>query len=601
MPHLKKKSLPARPAFARGRQVPKLCGADFELGNFILGVETPRGTGALASQLLLQAINGRPLARGGPAAGESFGLNPAPAPYSYAGPSDSGYNPQDRGRKFLQSNGGCVYIDLDHLELCLPEVLHARDHVAATHAMLRIARAALQNTNARLNDGFKIVALANNSDGQGNSYGSHLDFLITRRAWDNLFQRRLHSLLFLATYQVSSIVFTGQGKVGSENRKPHVPYQISQRADFFEVLTGIQTTARRPIVNSRDEPLCGTWRDSQENPPTADLARLHVIFYDQTLCHAASLLKVGVMQIILAMIEAEWIEPELALEDPLDALLQWSHDPALGARARLTSGQAVTAVELQLRFCEEAERFVAAGGCDGLVPEASFILNLWSDTLGKLHRRDYAALAPRLDWVLKWHLLQRARQQRDLDWTAPELKHLDYMYGSLEDGLYWTYERAGLVETMVSDADIARLQLEPPDSTRAWTRAQLLRLAEPEEVERVDWDCMTFSFPSHTYWPRQRTVRLANPLGFGKATCARVFESSATLEEALDLLGAPASDLSPEPSSSQGWLYPTTSSTPMQPAIYSVPSKAGPTSLQTGTGPSHHQPPKKEGDQNGST
>jgi proteasome accessory factor A len=83
----------------------------------------------------------------------------------------------------------------------------------------------------------------------------------------------------------------------------------------------------RPIVNSRDEALCGTFREAQEQPATADMARLHVIFYDNTLCHVASLLKVGVMQIVLAMIEAGRIKPGLALEDPLDALLRWSHDP----------------------------------------------------------------------------------------------------------------------------------------------------------------------------------------------------------------------------------------------------------------------------------
>ena len=49
-------------------------------------------------------------------------------------------NSQDWGRRFLTSNGGCVYIDLNHLELCLPEVLSAADFVAAWHAMLLVAR-----------------------------------------------------------------------------------------------------------------------------------------------------------------------------------------------------------------------------------------------------------------------------------------------------------------------------------------------------------------------------------------------------------------------------------------------------------------------------
>ena len=411
---------------SEGRLLPKLCGADVELGNFLLGVESAKGTGAIASQLLLREIAGRPLHPehewGGPAPGPDLtqaqaAASSIPGPDLTSAPG-SGGNPQDWGRKFLPANGGCAYIDLDHLELCLPEVLSAHDHVAVSHAMLRTARSALQAANARLSHGLKVVALANNSDGQGNSYGSHLDFLITRRAWENLFARRLHSLLFLATYQVSSIVFTGQGKVGSENRTPPVPYQISQRADFFETLTGVQTTFNRPIVNSRHEPLCGTWRDAPAEPATAHMARLHVIFYDHTLCHAASLLKVGVLQIILAMIEAGEIKAELALEDPLDALVRWSHDPELGVRARLTSGRQLTATELQLLFWEEAERFVATGACQGIVPDAEFIVSLWGDTLAKLCARDYAGLAPRLDWVLKWQVLQRARQPFNVNGVA---------------------------------------------------------------------------------------------------------------------------------------------------------------------------------------
>ena len=44
-----------------------------------------------------------------------------------------------------------------------------------------------------------------------------------------------------------------------------VPYQISQRADFFEEEVGLETTLKRPIVNTRDEPHC----DADEVPPAA--------------------------------------------------------------------------------------------------------------------------------------------------------------------------------------------------------------------------------------------------------------------------------------------------------------------------------------------
>jgi len=509
--------------------LPKLCGADIELGNFILGLDRPGGSGREASRALLREID---------------------APYAMRAGGFA--TPQDWGRKYLSSNGSCFYIDSDHLECALPEVLSAYDHLAAWHAMLHIARRALTAANAKLPSGQTLHVLVNNSDGKGHAYGSHLDFLVTRRAWDNIFERKMHHLLFLAAFQVSSIVFTGQGKVGAENGTPDAAFQLSQRADFFETLVGVQTMYRRPIVNSRDEPLCG-WTpaaESADSAPSASMARLHCIFFDNTLCHGSSLLKVGTMQLILALLEAERVNPDLILDDPVTAAVQWSHDPSLAARARMASGTTLTAIELQLLFLEEAQRFAACGGYDGLVPRASDILALWEDTLRRLREGDIASLAARLDWALKLHVLQRAMEQRPgLTWTGPEIKHLDHMYASLDvgTGLYWAYEKAGAVERLVSDEDIERFVHEPPEDTRAWGRAMLLRLAAAEQVQDVDWDRIRFRQGGRGYWPILRTVHMDDPLGFTRAAIGDVIRDAGSLDEVLRALAAspPTYDATP--------------------------------------------------------
>ena len=533
--------------------LPKLCGGDIELGNFLTGVESLDGTGNRAAVALLKKIKGVPgrtrqagtgcdcaecRAQAARQTATSGYSSSAAGYYSSFG----SYDPQDWMRTFLPQNGGCIYIDLDHLELCLPEVLSARDHVAAWHAMLRIAARAQGEVNADLPEGQKVHVLANNTDGHGASFGSHLDFLITRRAWENIFNRRLQYLLYLAAYQASSIVFTGQGKVGSDCIGGGEPcaYQISQRADFMEVLMGVQTTYNRPMVNSRDEPLCGTGRFDSDSPAHS-MARLHVIFYDSTLCHVSSLLKVGVMQIILAMIEAEKMNPELILDDPVSAVGTWSRDLRLSERVKLASGKEVTAVELQLRFCEEAQAFAEAGGCEGIVPEADVILRLWADTLKKLKARDLASLAPRIDWVLKLSLLERAMKQRpELTWASPEIKHLDHSYSALDGGLYQVCERGGAVQRIVSEEDIQRFVDQPPEGTRAYARSRLLRIAGPDRIDHVDWDEITFKLRNG--WPSRRTVHLANPLGFTKEKVR--FLETATLDDAMDVLGAVTSGIS---------------------------------------------------------
>jgi proteasome accessory factor A len=513
--------------------VPKLCGADVEVGNFLLGSDSLHGTGSAASRALLREVPG--------ACRESRSTGFCNCPACRGSSTrDFAYDPQDWGRRFLPANGGCVYIDLDHLELCLPEVQSAHDHLAAWHAMLRIARTALDAANAKLTGGKRIQVLVNNSDGQGHSYGSHLNFLVSRRTWDHIFGRKPHLLLYLAAYQASSIVLTGQGKVGAENGTPTVDYQISQRADFFETLTGEQTTHHRPIVNSRDESLCGRLFSLSGTRSRAEqYARLHVIFYDSNLCHTAHVLKVGVMQIILALIESGRINPEMLLDDPLDAVQRWSHDPSLRCRMPLISGKQVTAVELQEMFFDEAQRFVARGGCTGIVPRAGEIIGLWHDTLQKLKVGDLDPLAGRLDWVLKRRIMEQAlRQHPELTWDSPPLKHLDHLYSSLDlaEGLYWAYERAGVTERLVSDGAIERFVHDAPEDTRAWTRSRLLRLAGTEAVDLVDWDSIRFRMRGQSYWPTYRSADLADPLAFTRAQTESLLQAGETLDAVLDRL-----------------------------------------------------------------
>jgi len=532
-------------------RLPKLCGADCELGNFIAGVERPDGTGAEASRAVLREITGLP--------------QPDPCVEAYAtrtalswsngngawmlqpfggvdargdGSGDRVYTPQDWGRKYLPTSGGCVYIDLNHVEACVPEVISAYDHVAAWHATLRIVRRAQLAANAKLPVGQRIQVLVNNSDGRSNSYGSHVNFLVTRRAWENIFNRKLHYQLFLAAFQASSIIVTGQGKVGAENGAPPVAYQLAQRADFFETLCAMQTTYHRPLVNSRDEPLCG----SDQNGPSAACARLHCIFFDNTLCHGSTLLKIGLMQIVLAMIEAEEVDAGLLLDDAVDAVWRWSHDPTLQARAAMVSGPAVTALALQFRFLDRAKAFVAAGGCDGIVPRAADIVQLWEDTLRKLEAGNLAALTGRLDWVLKLHILQRALRQRPhLTWRSPEIKVLDHLYGSLDqgDGLYWACEAADGVERIASEEAIATFEDTPPSDTRAWTRTMVLRHAAVDDIESVDWDRIVFRCGWQGYQRTYRQLDLGNPLAFTRAETEGIFRRAPDLAAVLDALGVP--------------------------------------------------------------
>ena len=520
--------------------LPKLCGADIELGNFIVGMERMGGTGYEASRAVLAEIHGLPERQNGylgswwPAPSTSMRPTAGNRVAAYVPKSEWSYNAQDVSRRFLASNGGCAYIDLDHVELCLPEVLSAFDHAAAWHGMLRNTRAALDRANKKQAAKHRIQVLVNNSDGQGNSYGSHLNFLIRRRTFDNLFWRKAHYLQFLASFQVSSIVLTGQGKVGAENGRPAAAYQLSQRADFCDTLQGVQTTYNRPIVNSRDETLCGKGGTFDPNAP----ARLHVIFFDSALAHGSCVLRVGPMQLILTLIEKGLVNSRLILDDPLAAVQSYSHDPTLQARAELISGECMSALEMQCAYLDEVKRYAARGVFEGIVPHSEEIIQLWEDTVIKLAKDDWMSVAPRLDWVMKLMAIERAMEQNPaLDWASPEVKVIDQMYSSLDAvGLYWAYEASGMAEQLIAPERIAHFTANPPADTRAWTRAMLLRRAAPESVVSVDWNTITFKLRGRYSWPSHRTLDMANPLGCTQAEAQHIFDSSLDFADLLDAL-----------------------------------------------------------------
>ena len=490
--------------------LPKLLGLDVEFSNTLEGHHPAERCSAAAWKLLAEI-------RGLPRDEHRSLHDPRPGHGWQGWPTE-----RDLGRRFLSANGACFYIDSGHLEAATSETLNARENLATWHGAIRIVRDAQARANAKLPAGQHLRVAVANSDGFSKSFGSHTNTLLTSAALNRIFRHR-PTTEWLAAFQVSSVILTGAGKVGSENGQPPCTFQLSQRADFFERLIDEETMYRRPIINTRDEPLCGR-RDNGHR-------RCHCILHDANLCHAAHFLKVGTMQIALTMIEAGAIDDRVCLADPVGALIGFSHDPTLNARAALATGGSASALDLQLRFCEAAASFVERGRCEGLVPEAKAIVALWQDTLAKLERRDFCALARRLDWVLKLNLIESALAASPrLNWQSPEVRLLDQNYGDLESGMFWQCLDAGLVERLVSDAEIEHTTVAAPEGTRAWTRARLLALAPAEAVIHVDWDSITVRLPDG----KQRIVWLENPLGFTRTDSP--IREARTFDEALAAL-----------------------------------------------------------------
>ena len=182
----------------------------------------------------------------------------------------------------------------------------------------------MEAANRLLQAGEEIVIYKNNSDGKGNSYGCHENYLLDRAL---PFSRIVHEL---TPHLVTRQIYTGAGKIGEEvaHGGEAPTFQLSQRADFFEEEVGLETTLKRPIINTRDEPHA----DPQK------YRRLHVIVGDANLAEVATFLKLGATALVLAMIEDGFLtNRDLRLAAPVAAIRSVSarHDAANDRRARL--------------------------------------------------------------------------------------------------------------------------------------------------------------------------------------------------------------------------------------------------------------------------
>jgi proteasome accessory factor A len=372
-------------------------------------------------------------------------------------------------------NGARYYVDHAHPEYSTPECAGPRDLVIHDKAGERILERSLELVGELLPPGARLAVYKNNTDGKGNSYGCHENYLVDRAT---PFGRIVRDLTpFFVTRQI----FTGAGKVGSESGRSEgeqVTYQLSQRSDFFEAEVGLETTLKRPIINTRDEP----------HADPEKYRRLHVIIGDASMCEVATYLKVGTTALVLKMIEEE-VLPDLSLENPVMALHEVSWDPALRTTVRLADGRAVRPLELQWEYLDHAKKYVKESDDTSANAE---VLGWWESILTGLED-DPLALHRELDWVAKYRLVEAYRDRDGLAWDDPKLKLIDLQYHDVrrDRGLYHRLAEGGKVERLVSETEIEAAVIGPPDDTRAYFRGNCIR-RYPEAIVAASWDSVIF-------------------------------------------------------------------------------------------------------------
>src|SRR5207247_11158579 len=307
-------------------------------------------------------------------------------------------------------NGARYYVDHAHPEYSTPECARPRQLVVHDKAGDRVLERSLIELHHVLPPGQRIAIYKNNSDGKGNSYGTHENFLVDRGTpFGNIVRD-------LTPFLVSRQIYTGAGKLGAEapwdDRDRH-RYQLSQRGDLFEAAVGLETRFKRPIINTRDEP----------HADPDKYRRLHVIIGDANLCEVATLLKTGTTALILKMIEDDLL-PELSLENPVAALHEVSWDLSCRQTIRLRDGRRVRALELQWEYLDHAKKFAKESEPSA---ENAEVLEWWERILAGLEE-DPFSLHRELDWVAKHRLVTAYRERDGLDWRDPKVAMIELHY-----------------------------------------------------------------------------------------------------------------------------------------------------------------------------
>jgi Pup amidohydrolase len=404
-------------------------------------------------------------------------LNHNPDDARYDRPAEKPMSVQDERADRVLGNGARLYNDHGHPEYSTPECSTLRELVAHDRAGERIVASCAALRSAA---GTPVSIYKNNSDFHGMSYGCHESYLFPRQI---PFETVLQGMLpFLVTRQI----FAGAGKVGAEIRPSAVPlFQLSQRADFFTVEASVDTLYQRPIFNTRDEP----------HADAREFRRIHVICGDANLSEYATALKVGTTAICLELIASGWTPP-FTLENPVAAIQNLSRDQSWQWFVNLEGHQSLRGTEIQREYLTAARALAdQAGEVD---EDTEWVLKEWGEVL-ELLETDPMQLADRLDWVAKRSLLEGFLEEEGLDFSAELAQSLDLEYSNVnpEEGLFYGLQAMDAVRRLVTEQEIQDAVRNPPQTTRAWVRGEIIRRF-PEAVKSATWNKMTLESEEQT-------------------------------------------------------------------------------------------------------
>jgi proteasome accessory factor A len=232
------------------------------------------------------------------------------------------------------------------------------------------------------------------------------------------------------------------------------------------------------------------------------------------------------------MIEEDYLNNlDCDLVDPLQSLKDVSQNINLDKNLRLSSGNQLNSIEIQYSYLTKAIEF------NKNISKSNYfakIIEMWKSTLSALDK-DTSQLIGKIDWLTKKYLIDKIKQESKSN-AIDVLKSMDIQYSELtnQENIFNILIKNNIVESFYDENEIEYCELNPPHSSRAYFRANMLK-KYPSYISAASWDNVILDLD-----PNKSLLRIptTDPYGFNFESHSQIFNNASSIQDLVSVLSS---------------------------------------------------------------
>jgi len=365
-------------------------------------------------------------------------------------------------------NGGRAYGDMstrpgvyDILEITTPECPNPFTVLAyekATEVYARMASDEYEKETGIRVHCYKISATK--SEYEYTTRGLHESYLVDRKNFEN----KINDLI---PYLVIRQVFTGVGGYYFDR------FLISPRQMFVKTVFAEKVFGNWPLIGGIDEPHA----DSKYR-------RLQITNGEGARSEWTTFMRQAITSYVIKSIELGLLKNVPKLKDPLEATKLIAISPEGDWFVELDDGKNISIFELFSYYLEGIEKLFNIIEIDECDKYAFKELNF---TIKKLEEGDFEALKERIEWIIKLEILEKNfTKYFEAEDNKENRQIANNQYSAVTDPTYERIQEEMNLVTLLSDKDLSKAVLFPPENSRAYARVELAKILR-DKLDDIGW------------------------------------------------------------------------------------------------------------------